>query len=140
MSLQGGFYYKQTRKEISPQKPDLELITNHFSFFLNSGLDDFSTKQTVNLLRVLAKGGRTIVCTIHQPSATLLNYFDSVYVLGQGRCVYQGCVKNLLPFLSSAGFRCPTYHNPADYRKHLNSYKKLRHNFYSSSNRGRRQQ
>lgn len=100
----------------------LELVDNPNIFFLDeptSGLDEVTAAQCIRMLRELARQGRTIVCTIHQPSATIYNYFDSIYVLAKGQCCFQGSPQATIPFLRLAQLDCPRHYSPSDYSEYL---------------------
>nr|XP_050862742.1 ATP-binding cassette sub-family G member 4-like isoform X2 [Vespula vulgaris] len=96
----------------------LELVDNPPVMFLDeptTGLDSYSSFHCVKLLQNLARDGRTIICTIHQPSATIYEMFDHIYLLADGRCMYDGTAKNTIDYFANLGLHCPKYHNPADY-------------------------
>ena len=69
----------------------LELINSPPILFLDeptSGLDSVTSKYCITLLKQLAKAGQTVICSIHQPSASLLNMIDHLYVVADGNlCV-----------------------------------------------------
>ncbi|XP_050443221.1 ATP-binding cassette sub-family G member 1-like [Adelges cooleyi] len=97
----------------------LELITNPSILFLDeptTGLDSQSCSQFVSLMVDLAHNqGRTMVCTLHQPSALFFEKFDQVYALSAGRCIYQGPPSFVIPYFAERAIVCPPYHNPADF-------------------------
>ncbi|VVC33532.1 AAA+ ATPase domain,P-loop containing nucleoside triphosphate hydrolase,ABC transporter, conserved site,ABC [Cinara cedri] len=96
----------------------LELINNPPVIFLDeptTGLDDLSSSQCISLLRDLAHGGRTIICSIHTPSARLFALFDHIYVIADGQCMFAGVSQDMVPYLSTVGINCPKHFNPADF-------------------------
>lgn len=94
----------------------LELVNNPQVLFLDectTGLDSSSSTQCIKMLKNLAREGKTIVCTIHQPSASILKMFDHLYALADGECVFQG--SRLVTFLAELNLPCPPSYNPADF-------------------------
>ncbi|XP_077528934.1 ATP-binding cassette sub-family G member 4-like isoform X3 [Haemaphysalis longicornis] len=95
-----------------------ELVNNPPVLFLDeptSGLDTSTSRMCVGVLKRLAARGHTVICSVHVPSATIFSYFDTLYMLSQGRCIYNGQVEGLLHFLSQRDLHCPKFQNPADY-------------------------
>jgi ABC-type multidrug transport system ATPase subunit len=81
-----------------------------------TGLDTFSATQCLTYLRDIAKkDNRTIVITIHQPSARHVEMFDRIYAICDGKCAYQGTSKNLVPYLKKCNLVCPSSYNPCDF-------------------------
>ncbi|CAK9830397.1 ATP-binding cassette subfamily G member 4 [Anthophora retusa] len=96
----------------------LELVNNPPVIFLDeptTGLDEISALQCVDLLKQLAQLGRTVICSLHTPSATIFGKFDHVYVIATGQCVYRSTVDNLIGFVRQIGIDCPKHYNPADF-------------------------
>lgn len=95
-----------------------ELVNNPPVLFLDeptTGLDNCSSLMCVQILKRLAERGHTVICSLHTPSAKIFSYFDVLYMMSQGRCIYNGETSNLLSFLSEHGLSCPEFHNPADF-------------------------
>jgi ABC-type multidrug transport system ATPase subunit len=56
-----------------------------------SGLDARSAQIVMRVVRNIGNSGRTIVCTIHQPSAEIFLHFDELLLLKRGgRQIYTG--------------------------------------------------
>ena len=59
-----------------------------------SGLDSFQAERVMKTLSKLAReGGKTIVCSIHQPRSSIVDLFDDLYLLAGGRCAYFGPIE-----------------------------------------------
>ncbi|CAG2171083.1 unnamed protein product [Oppiella nova] len=105
----------------------LELIFSPNILLLDeptTGLDSASSFQCLSLLKTLSynKEPLVIAMSIHQPTARLLAFFDSIYVLSMdGRCIYSGPTDRLITHLSDFGFNCPVFHNPADFLMEISS-------------------
>jgi ABC-type multidrug transport system ATPase subunit len=80
-----------------------------------SGLDSTTAQRIVSTLRELAKGGRTIVMTIHQPSSRLFYLFDKVLLLSEGNPLYFGERSQVMEYFSSIGYAPAVPMNPADF-------------------------
>ena len=95
-----------------------EVLTNPAIMFCDeptSGLDSFMAASVVEMLRTLASQGRTVICTIHQPSSQITELFDKVLLMAEGKTAYLGDMDNANNFLSGCGFPCPINYNPADH-------------------------
>ncbi|KAL7021138.1 hypothetical protein ACKWTF_011772 [Chironomus riparius] len=96
----------------------LELVDDPQVLFLDectTGLDSVSSTQCIQFLKKLAMEGRTIICTIHTPSALMFEMFDHIYALANGNCIFQGASFNVVLFLKELGLVCPSTYNPADF-------------------------
>ncbi|KAK3408522.1 hypothetical protein EUGRSUZ_J00745 [Eucalyptus grandis] len=96
----------------------LEILTRPHLLFLDeptSGLDSASAFFVVQTLRNIARDGRTVISSIHQPSSEVFALFDDLYLLSSGETVYFGEAKMAIEFFSEAGFPCPRKRNPSDH-------------------------
>jgi ABC-type multidrug transport system ATPase subunit len=65
-----------------------------------TGLDSFSARELVDKMKDMSRDGRTILCTIHQPSSEVLNMFSHLILLADGRIAFIGNTKSALEFFS----------------------------------------
>ncbi|KAI3940722.1 hypothetical protein MKW98_030041 [Papaver atlanticum] len=95
-----------------------EILINPSLLFLDeptSGLDSTSAQQVVTLLSELAKGGRTVLMSIHQPSSRLYYMFNKMLVLSEGNPLYFGKGEETMDYFAGIGFSPSVTMNPADF-------------------------
>lgn len=98
-------------------KPDLLLFFDEPT----SGLDSQTAWSICTLMRKLADHGQAILCTIHQPSAMLMQQFDRLLFLARGgKTVYFGelgpNMNTLIQYFERNGASsCPKDGNPAEW-------------------------
>lgn len=80
-----------------------------------TGLDSAAAAAVMKRIQVLAREGRTIVCSIHQPSPEVFDRFDKLLLLSRGQVMYVGPAKAAIRFFDSLGITVPRDSNPADF-------------------------
>lgn len=80
-----------------------------------SGLDSFMAVSIADLMQDLAKNGKTIICTIHQPSSEIFEKFDKLCLMVEGRVAFFGETYKAKDFFLNVGLPVPPDYNPADF-------------------------
>ncbi|KAF5479091.1 hypothetical protein F2P56_005594, partial [Juglans regia] len=80
-----------------------------------SGLDSTSANRLLIILQGLAKAGRTIITTIHQPSSRMFHMFDKILLISEGYPVYYGKARESMEYFSSLRFIPEIPMNPAEF-------------------------
>lgn len=96
----------------------LELLTNPSVLFVDeptSGLDSKTAEDVVDILSNLARAGRTVICTIHQPSWSIFQTFDRIMLLSKGNLMFYDRTERISDFFRGMNFVVPEFENPADY-------------------------
>ncbi|CDJ48370.1 white protein, putative [Eimeria brunetti] len=89
-----------------------EMMTSPSVIFADeptTGLDSYIAENVMSIFRLLADRGRTIICTIHQPSSNIFNMFTKVLLLSCGRLVFYGDREATLLYFSRLGRPCPPF-------------------------------
>lgn len=119
-SIMGGPFLRGVsggeRKRVSIGQ---EILINPSLLFLDeptSGLDSTSAQEVVTLLwELAAKGGRTILMSIHQPSSRLFYMFHKILLLSEGFPLYFGKGKETMDYFATIGYSPSLTMNPADF-------------------------
>ncbi|GAM17118.1 hypothetical protein SAMD00019534_002930 [Acytostelium subglobosum LB1] len=101
----------------------IELASDPQLIFLDeptSGLDSSAALKVMNLIKKIAMSGRSIICTIHQPSTSIFKQFDHLLLLKKGgETVFFGPTGEksavVLEYFAHHGLICDPLMNPADF-------------------------
>ncbi|OJJ85347.1 putative ABC transporter [Aspergillus glaucus CBS 516.65] len=81
-----------------------------------SGLDSTASYEVISYVRELAKANNLIIiASIHQPSTSTFQLFDTLLLLSGGRTCYFGPIKQIEPYLAGIGYPLDMYTNPAEF-------------------------
>ncbi|XP_068899588.1 protein scarlet [Tenebrio molitor] len=95
-----------------------ELLTDPSILFCDeptTGLDSYSAQKIVAMMNMMASSGKTILCTIHQPSSDIFSTFSQLILVAEGRIAFTGSAASALEFFEKVGYKCPSSYNPADF-------------------------
>eukprot|EP01103_Thecamoeba_quadrilineata_P003106 TRINITY_DN12927_c0_g1_i1.p1 TRINITY_DN12927_c0_g1~~TRINITY_DN12927_c0_g1_i1.p1 ORF type:complete len:664 (+),score=111.53 TRINITY_DN12927_c0_g1_i1:83-1993(+) len=102
-----------------------------------TGLDASTAMDVVSILSLIAKSGRTVITTIHQPSSQMLPLFDKLLLLSDGRVAYHGPTSRVVEYFSKIGYDCPHRYNPADFLMEMMDENKNSEGVMTTENRDR---
>lgn len=71
----------------------IDITINSIFLEPTSGLDSTSAVSLIEVLRDLAKQGKTIITSIHQPSSQIFQSFDKLILLADGKTIFMVNIK-----------------------------------------------
>ncbi|KXS19595.1 hypothetical protein M427DRAFT_41906 [Gonapodya prolifera JEL478] len=82
-----------------------------------TGLDSLAARSVMVVLKdICTKSGKTIICSLHNPSTEAFNMLDDVLLLARGgRVVYSGSTAGVSDFFASQDMPISQDENPADF-------------------------
>jgi len=97
----------------------LALVKDPSILFLDeptSGVDSASAMRMMTFLKdIAASKNIAVVCTIHQPPASVFADFDNCMILSMGRMAYFGKAAKMGEYLASIGSPLPADTNPSEF-------------------------
>lgn len=95
----------------------MELAAAPMAMFLDeptSGLDATAASSIMRTLKSIARLGISVIVTIHQPRAEIMEMMDELILLANGQVVCEGPERACQQYLETVGFSFPLYANPGD--------------------------
>lgn len=87
-----------------------------------TGLDSFNGKSVMQSLKFLTgsdqddeSAKRAVICSIHQPSSEVFNFFSHIILMHNGSIVYHGQISDCYILLDEIGLSVPPNFNPAEF-------------------------
>ncbi|KAK3200056.1 hypothetical protein Dsin_023471 [Dipteronia sinensis] len=114
----GGFVKGISGGERKRTSIGYEILVNPSLLLLDeptSGLDSTSANKLLQILQKVAKAGRTVITTIHQPSSRMYHMFDKLLLISEGYPVYYGKARESMEYFSSLRFIPEIAMNPAEF-------------------------
>ncbi|KAI3964923.1 hypothetical protein MKW92_043005 [Papaver armeniacum] len=84
----------------------VDIIHDPIVLFLDeptSGLDSSCAFMVVKVLQQIARSGRIIIMSVHQPSSRIIGLLDKLMFMSRGEIVYYGSPTHLSFYLSDFG-------------------------------------
>ncbi|KAG0298811.1 hypothetical protein BGZ96_006202 [Linnemannia gamsii] len=96
----------------------IELLSSPSVLLLDeptSGLSSTDALNVANAIKELARKGRTVILTVHQPRSDIYELFDDLLLLSKGKVVYFGKAQTAAAYFEALGHEVPVGWNVADY-------------------------
>ncbi|KAF9146599.1 hypothetical protein BGX30_012835 [Mortierella sp. GBA39] len=96
----------------------IELLSSPSVLLLDeptSGLSSTDALNVANAIKELARKGRTVILTVHQPRSDIYELFDDLLLLSKGKVVYFGKAQEAATYFEALGHEVPVGWNVADY-------------------------
>lgn len=103
---------------------EMLLSRRSLSFYdqISTGLDSAATYDIVRMICIVAKNlGTTPVVSLLQPPPEVVDLFDDVLVLSNGRIFYHGPRNKIVSYFESIGYSCPEDKDIADFVQEVTS-------------------
>lgn len=103
-----------------------EIVSGPSILFIDeptTGLGEVEESLMLRLFREMVNQDKTVVATLHLPSAKAYELFDTVLLLSKGQVIYHGPASDAIKYFTTAPckFQYANYNNPADFLMDLSS-------------------
>ncbi|OWR49891.1 brown like protein [Danaus plexippus plexippus] len=80
-----------------------------------TGLDSYNASLVIGVLKKLSLYGKTVICSVHQPSSDLFREFNSVALMSDGKMLFHGTRNEIKSLFERLNLKCPVNYNPSEF-------------------------